>query len=56
MRIVEADIWDHRYLDLCGPATIVTRANRRGGSAGPLERDPIRLNRITLSSLFFVCA
>ena len=21
--IVEADIWDRQYLDLCGPATIV---------------------------------
>ena len=29
-RIVEADIWDHQYLDLCGPATIVIRANGRG--------------------------
>jgi hypothetical protein len=28
--IVEADIWDRRYLDLCGPATIVIRANGRG--------------------------
>ena len=29
-RIVEADIWDHPYLDLCGPATILIRANGRG--------------------------
>jgi hypothetical protein len=29
-RIVEADIWDHQYLDLCGPATIVIRANGCG--------------------------
>ena len=29
-RIVEADVWDRRYLDLCGPATIVIRANGRG--------------------------
>jgi len=29
-RIVEADIWDRRYLDLCGPATILIRANGRG--------------------------
>jgi hypothetical protein len=29
-RIVEADIWDHQYLDLCGPATIIIRANGRG--------------------------
>ncbi len=28
--IVEADIWDRQYLDLCGPATIVIRANGRG--------------------------
>ena len=27
--IVEADIWDRQYLDLCGPATIVIRANGR---------------------------
>jgi hypothetical protein len=29
-RIVEADIWDRYNLDLCGPATIVIRANGRG--------------------------
>jgi hypothetical protein len=29
-RIVEADIWDRQYLDLCGPALIVIRANGRG--------------------------
>src|ERR1700752_4421306 len=29
-RIVEADIWDRQYLDLCGPATIIIRANGRG--------------------------
>ena len=30
-RIVEADIWDRGYLDLCGPATItITDANGRG--------------------------
>jgi hypothetical protein len=29
-RIVEADIWDRQYLDLCRPATIVVRANGRG--------------------------
>jgi hypothetical protein len=29
-RIIEADIWDHRYLDLCGPAKILIRANGRG--------------------------
>ena len=28
--IVEADIWDRQYLDLCGPAVIVIRANGRG--------------------------
>ena len=28
--IVEADIWDRQYLDLCGPATIVIRVNGRG--------------------------
>jgi hypothetical protein len=28
--IVEADIWDRQYLDLCGPATIVIQANGRG--------------------------
>ena len=29
-RIVEADIWDRAYLDLCGPATIVIDADGRG--------------------------
>ena len=29
-RIVEADIWDRQHLDLCGPATIIIRANGRG--------------------------
>jgi hypothetical protein len=29
-RIVEADIWDRQYLDLCGPAMIIIRANGRG--------------------------
>ena len=29
-RIVEADIWDRQYLDLCGPASIIIRANGRG--------------------------
>jgi hypothetical protein len=29
-RIVEADIWDRQYLDLCGPATIIIRVNGHG--------------------------
>ena len=29
-RIVEADIWDRAYLDLCGPAKIVVGADGRG--------------------------
>lgn len=29
-RIVEADIWDRAYLDLCGPANIVIGADGRG--------------------------
>jgi hypothetical protein len=29
-RIVEADIWNRAYLDLCGPATIVIDADGRG--------------------------
>ena len=29
-RIVEADIWDRQYLDLCAPAAILIRANGRG--------------------------
>ena len=29
-RIVEADIWDRQYLDLCGSATILIQANGRG--------------------------
>jgi hypothetical protein len=29
-RIVEADLWDRDYLNLCGPATIVVGADGRG--------------------------
>jgi hypothetical protein len=29
-RIVEADIWDRDYLDLCGPAAITIGADGRG--------------------------
>ena len=29
-RIVEADLWDRDYLDLCGPASLVVRANGHG--------------------------
>ena len=29
-RIVEADIWDRDYLDLCGPATITIGADNNG--------------------------
>ena len=29
-RIVEADLWDRDYLDLCGPASLVVRANGDG--------------------------
>ena len=29
-RIVEADLWDREYLDLCGPASLVVRANGDG--------------------------
>ena len=29
-RIVEADLWDQEYLDLCGPATLLVRANGDG--------------------------
>ncbi len=29
-RIVEADIWDRDYLDLCGPATIRIADRGRG--------------------------
>ena len=29
-RIVEADLWDRDYLDLCGPATLVTGVDGRG--------------------------
>jgi len=29
-RIIEADIWDRAYLDLCGPATITVDARGRG--------------------------
>jgi hypothetical protein len=29
-RIVEADIWDRDYLDLCGPASLMVRANGDG--------------------------
>jgi len=29
-RIVEADLWDRHYLDLCGPATLVVQASGHG--------------------------
>ena len=29
-RILEADLWDRDYLDLCGPASLVVRANGDG--------------------------
>lgn len=29
-RIVKADLWDNDHLDLCGPATIVIKANGTG--------------------------
>ena len=29
-RIVEADLWDRAHLDLCGPASLVVRANGSG--------------------------
>ena len=29
-RIVEADLWDRGYLDLCGPATITIGADNNG--------------------------
>ena len=29
-RIVEADLWDRDYLDLCGPASLVIRAHGNG--------------------------
>ncbi len=29
-RIVEADLWDHDHLDLCGPATIIIGADNHG--------------------------
>jgi hypothetical protein len=29
-RIIEADLWDRDYLDLCGPASLVVRANGDG--------------------------
>jgi hypothetical protein len=28
-RIVEVDLWDREYLDLCGPATLTITAQRR---------------------------
>ena len=29
-RIIEADLWDRDHLDLCGPASLVVRANGDG--------------------------
>lgn len=29
-RITEADLWDHDYLDLCGPATLVIQDDGHG--------------------------
>jgi hypothetical protein len=39
-RIFEADIWDHDYLDLCGPAMITITDHGRGEMAfGALQAD-----------------
>jgi len=39
-RIVEADIWDREYLDLCGPATVAIGADNRGEIAfGAMQAD-----------------
>ncbi len=32
-RITEADLWDHGYLDLCGPATLVIQDDGHGAIA-----------------------
>lgn len=29
-RIIKADLWDRDHLDLCGPATIIIKANGTG--------------------------
>ena len=39
-RIVEADLWDRGYLDLCGPATITIGADNRGEIAFGAMRAP----------------
>jgi hypothetical protein len=36
-RIVEADIWDHDYLDLCGPATLTITAQGGEIAFGAME-------------------
>ena len=40
-RIVEADLWDRDYLDLCGPATLTVTAqgggNRLRSDGGQLD-------------------
>jgi hypothetical protein len=47
-RIVEADIWDRDYLDLCGPATIAITADGHGEIAfGALQATlDIEYNRL----------
>jgi hypothetical protein len=40
-RIVKADLWDRDHLDLCGPATLVVRANSDGEIAfGAMQASP----------------
>ena len=36
-RIIEADLWDRDYLDLCGPATLVIGPRGDGEIAGALQ-------------------
>ena len=36
-RIVEADLWDRAYLDLCGPARLTITAQSGGIALGALE-------------------
>jgi hypothetical protein len=50
-RIVEADLWDREYLDLCGPATLTITAQGGDIAFGALRGRPRRRIRPRLDRL-----
>jgi hypothetical protein len=54
-RIVEADLWDRAYLDLCGPATITIGTGNRGEIAFGAMQATLDLG-YSPSTIFFTWA